>query len=129
MTNKLEFYKCKICGNIVQVIISGTGTLSCCGEEMELLNPKTEIDTIIGEKHTPIIERRENETVISLKNHPMENEHYIQFIESIDRTGNTVCLKYLHPQDKAEFVVLNANDNSTALSYCNIHGLWKGKEL
>jgi len=28
-------YKCKVCGNVVKVIVAGAGTLVCCGEPME----------------------------------------------------------------------------------------------
>ena len=37
---KYESYKCKVCGNVVEVQEVGGGTLSCCGEEMQ----KTTID-------------------------------------------------------------------------------------
>ena len=30
-------YKCNICGNVVKVIQSGAGALSCCGQSMELV--------------------------------------------------------------------------------------------
>lgn len=30
-----ERYKCNICGNDVEVVAVGGGTLTCCGEEME----------------------------------------------------------------------------------------------
>jgi len=30
-------YKCNICGNVVKVIQAGAGTLSCCGQSMELV--------------------------------------------------------------------------------------------
>ena len=30
-------YKCNVCGNVVKVIQSGVGTLSCCGQPMELV--------------------------------------------------------------------------------------------
>lgn len=33
---KDEIYRCNICGNEVQVITVGGGTLVCCGQEMEL---------------------------------------------------------------------------------------------
>ena len=36
MTNLNEIYKCEICGNIVEVIHEGNGTLVCCGENMKL---------------------------------------------------------------------------------------------
>ena len=42
MTEKLELYKCDICGNLVQVILPGVGELVCCGEAMHLLKAQTE---------------------------------------------------------------------------------------
>jgi desulfoferrodoxin-like iron-binding protein len=30
-----ERYRCNICGNEVEVLVVGGGTLVCCGEEME----------------------------------------------------------------------------------------------
>ena len=40
MTERLELYKCNICGNLVEVILSGVGELVCCGEPMEYLEAK-----------------------------------------------------------------------------------------
>ncbi|MHA1865449.1 MAG: desulfoferrodoxin FeS4 iron-binding domain-containing protein [Candidatus Heimdallarchaeaceae archaeon] len=37
-----EKYRCNICGNEVIVTKVGGGTLVCCGEEMELIEPKKE---------------------------------------------------------------------------------------
>ena len=37
MTERLELYRCEICGNLVQVILSGAGELVCCGEPMQLV--------------------------------------------------------------------------------------------
>jgi desulfoferrodoxin-like iron-binding protein len=35
-----EVYRCKICGNKVEVIEVGGGTLVCCGKEMESIEDK-----------------------------------------------------------------------------------------
>jgi desulfoferrodoxin-like iron-binding protein len=32
-----EKYRCNICGNVVEVVEVGGGTLVCCGEDMELI--------------------------------------------------------------------------------------------
>jgi superoxide reductase len=32
-----EKYRCNICGNVVEVINAGGGTLVCCGREMQLV--------------------------------------------------------------------------------------------
>ena len=58
MTEKLELYKCAVCGNIVEVVLSGAGELVCCGEAMEKLEPKTdELDDALKEKHIPVVNR------------------------------------------------------------------------
>ncbi|MFQ5836616.1 MAG: desulfoferrodoxin FeS4 iron-binding domain-containing protein [Candidatus Bathyarchaeia archaeon] len=37
MTKKGEIYLCEICGNKVQVLEEGVGTLVCCGQDMTLI--------------------------------------------------------------------------------------------
>ena len=37
MTKNGEVYLCEICGNKVQVLEAGPGTLVCCGEDMKLV--------------------------------------------------------------------------------------------
>ena len=51
MTNKLDIFKCNVCGNIVEVVLSGGGELVCCNQPMELVVPKTSVES--GEKHIP----------------------------------------------------------------------------
>jgi superoxide reductase len=41
MTEVGEVYFCQICGNKVEVVESGKGTLVCCGEPMKLLRSRT----------------------------------------------------------------------------------------
>jgi desulfoferrodoxin-like iron-binding protein len=38
MTEKVQIYKCDICGNVVSVLEAGDGDLACCGENMRLLS-------------------------------------------------------------------------------------------
>lgn len=38
MTKKGEKYKCEICGNVVEVLHEGVGTLVCCGQPMKLMD-------------------------------------------------------------------------------------------
>ena len=45
MTEKYEIYKCDICGNIVEIVHDGRGTLVCCGQPMTKMVP---ISTAIG---------------------------------------------------------------------------------
>lgn len=127
MTEKLSLYKCNICGNLVQVILDGVGELVCCGQSMEHLLPHQEEESELAEKHKPIIEQNENGKFVRLMYHPMKPEHYIQFIEVYSKDKSCLHLKYLNPNDVAEFDISYLDDNFEALEYCNIHGLWINK--
>jgi superoxide reductase len=122
MTEKLEMYRCNVCGNIVEVLHTGFGELVCCGEPMELLKGKTE-DTG-QEKHVPVIEKKKGNILVKVGSvpHPMEEKHYIEWIEVI--ADGKAYRTFLNPGDapQAEFAV-SANQ-ITAREYCNIHGLW-----
>lgn len=126
MTNKLELYKCNICGNIVEVLVPGAGELVCCGEAMKLITPKnSDDDKMLTEKHTPVIEFIEdNKVKISVANHPMIEEHYIMFIETISSDKNELKIKYFHPNEMAVMTSDIEDKNQQARSYCNIHGLY-----
>jgi len=61
MTQKLEIYKCEVCGNIVEVTHEGVGTLVCCGQPMTKMVEKS---TDAGnEKHVPVPEKAEDGTL------------------------------------------------------------------
>jgi superoxide reductase len=53
MTEIGQVYRCNVCGNIVEVLHAGGGTLVCCGQPMELLIEKNKDAGL--EKHVPII--------------------------------------------------------------------------
>ncbi len=83
MTKKLQIYKCEKCGNIVEVLHEGIGQLVCCEIPMKLMEENT-VDAS-QEKHVPVIERiGENYKVkVGSVPHPMEEKHYIEWIELI----------------------------------------------
>jgi superoxide reductase len=118
MTKLNEIYKCEICGNIVTVLHEGSGGLVCCGQDMKLQEEHTE-DPKLGEKHVPVIEGKK--VVIGSITHPMEEEHYIEWIEASD--DKQVSRVFLKPGEKpeAEFDF----EPTSAREYCNLHGLWK----
>ena len=119
-----EIYKCNICGNIVEVLHAGSGELVCCGQPMELLKEQTE-DPEIGEKHVPVIEKTGNGIKVKVGSvpHPMEDKHYIEWIEII--ADGKVYRKFLKPGDAPEAEFEIKADNIIAREYCNLHGLWK----
>lgn len=120
-----QVFRCSVCGNIVEVINSGGGELICCGEAMELL-VANESDQGM-EKHVPVIEETEKgvKIIVGEVLHPMEEAHYIQWIEVIT-TDSKVIRKHLLPgvSPEAEFGC-SRNKIKEVREYCNIHGMWK----
>jgi len=125
MTKKGQIYICKICGNIIEVVHEGAEALVCCKQPMNLLEEKTADSST--EKHVPFIKRDGNGYIVKVGEntaHPMEEKHYIEWIELI--VDNFVYKKYLKPGDKPEaFFEVPEGKNLSAREYCNIHGLWK----
>ncbi len=78
------------------------------------------------EKHIPVIEY----TIAGIKvtvgsvAHPMEEKHYIEWIELI-ADGKTYR-HFLKPGDAPEAMFNVDAGQVTAREYCNMHGLWKG---
>lgn len=129
MTNKLELYKCTVCENMVQVILDGAGELICCGEPMELLTPKTHEEGK-DEFHIPVYVTDDNgftSIQVGKELHPMTKEHHIEFIERISDDKMKLCLEYLNVNNEARMELQNTIGKETALDFCNIHGLWEGK--
>ena len=124
MAEKLQIYKCAVCGNIVEVLHGGAGELVCCGQPMELLDEKTA--DAATEKHVPVIQKIDGGYKVTVGStlHPMEEKHYIEWIELL--ADGKAYRQFLNPGDapEAEFGV--QADLVTAREYCNIHGLWKG---
>src|SRR3990172_8879527 len=81
MAEKLQIYKCNVCGNIVEVLHGGVGQLVCCGKPMENLAEKTA--DAKTEKHVPVIEKVAAGIKVKVGSipHPMEAKHYIEWIE------------------------------------------------
>jgi len=125
MVQKGQVYKCNVCGNIVEVLYAGGGQLVCCGQPMQLLEEKTQDEG--KEKHVPVVEEKEGgiKVKVGLVPHPMEENHYIQWIEVITQGGS--FRKFLTPgqMPEAEFLV-NKQEVLAIREYCNIHGLWRG---
>ena len=123
MAKKLEVYKCDVCGNIVELLHAGQGTLVCCGQDMTLQAENTADST--KEKHVPVIEKVAGgyKVTVGSTPHPMEDKHYIEWIELI--AGDTVYRQFLNPGDTPEALFKVDADKASAREYCNLHGLWK----
>lgn len=123
MTEKLQIYKCEVCGNIVEMVHAGAGKLVCCGKPMTLLaENSTDAAT---EKHVPVVEKTADGFKVTVGSvaHPMEDKHYIEWIEVI--ADEKAYRKFLNPGDTPEAIFEIKADKVTARAYCNLHGLWK----
>ncbi|MCJ7809372.1 MAG: desulfoferrodoxin [Desulfobulbaceae bacterium] len=125
MAKRLEIYKCEACGNIVEVLHGGEGELVCCGEPMKQLIENT-VDAA-KEKHVPIIEKVPGGVKVKVGSvaHPMEEKHYIEWIEII--ADGTAYRQFLKPGEKPEATFQIKAAKIQAREYCNLHGLWSGK--
>jgi superoxide reductase len=123
MTERLQVYKCEVCGNIVEVLFAAKGELYCCGKPMVLQTENT-VDAA-KEKHVPVIEKISGGFKVKLGEaaHPMLEEHYIQWIEVA--AGDKAYTAFLKPGDAPEAVFMIEADSVTARAYCNLHGHWK----
>ena len=123
MAEKLEIYKCELCGNIVEVLHGGKGELVCCGEPMKLMKENT-VDAA-KEKHVPVVEKTADGFKVKVGSvpHPMEEKHYIEWVEII-ADGEAYCY-FLKPGAAPEATFKIQAAGVTAREYCNLHGLWK----
>ncbi|HOU45976.1 MAG TPA: desulfoferrodoxin [Candidatus Pacearchaeota archaeon] len=121
MAQLKKIYKCSICGNVIEVLHEGAGTLVCCGKDMELLEEKVLEEG--KEKHVPVAEKGETGLKIKVGSvpHPMEEKHFIEWIECMD----CGCRKFLKPGDAPETeFCCSCGCSGKARIYCNIHGVW-----
>ncbi len=125
-TNRLEIYKCNVCGNIVEVFHGGAKDLTCCGQKMELKEENNQ--DAATEKHVPVIEKIDGGYKVTVGEvaHPMTPEHYIEWIELI--AGDQVLTQFLSPDDAPEAIFKTDATDVYAREYCNIHGHWTNKK-
>lgn len=123
MTELRQVYKCNVCGNMVEVLHAGAGELVCCGQPMEKMLEK--VEDVGKEKHVPVIERTTSGIRVKVGSvpHPMEEKHYIEWIEVM--ADGKLCRKSLKPGDQPEAEFETQAGKVSARAYCNIHGLWR----
>ena len=126
MTKILEFYKCNICGNFVEVVFPGAGELVCCGQPMEKMEEKNTSEEMSEEKHVPIVTKTQDGVEIKVGSapHPMEDSHYVMFIEANSADKKYVKRKYLLPHEEPVLKLKCDCKEVVARELCNIHGVW-----
>ena len=122
MKDKIKYYKCPVCGNVIEVVSGDISHIKCCNQEMELLVANT-IDASL-EKHVPIYEKDGDDILVKVGDiiHPMEDKHYIMWISLV--TDDKVIRVDLNPGDDP-VVRFPYIGGAIIYEYCNLHGLWK----
>lgn len=127
MTKKMQIYRCDVCGNVVEVLHTGQGTLVCCGQPMQLKEEKKQEEG--NEKHLPVVTSTDEgvEIKVGEVEHPMEDQHYIEWVEVITKEG--AHRGFLNPADEPKSQFNISKDDVVAVRcYCNVHGLWKNTQ-
>jgi len=125
MATQLQVFKCEKCGQIIEVLHEGKGTLVCCDEPMKLMVENT-VDAA-KEKHVPVVEKTEHGIKVKVGSveHPMMDTHWIEWIEVI--ADGKAYRQFLNPGDVPEAVFCVQAEKFSVREYCNLHGLWKGE--
>lgn len=121
--NRLQVYKCEVCGAVVQVLQPGMASLVHCGKPMKLLAETTSGE--MAPKHLPVIEKIDGGYKVSVgaTAHPMLKAHHISWIELI--ADGRVCRQFLEVGAKPEAMFMCNAKEVSARALCNLHGLWK----
>jgi superoxide reductase len=122
-TDKLQVYKCQICGIITEVLEGGAGELVCCGEPMTLYEENV-VDAS-REKHVPVVTKMEGGFMVAVGSipHPMEAKHFIMWIELL--ADGKAYRQFLAPGEKPEAFFPIQAQTVSARELCNLHGMWK----
>jgi len=129
MAKKLQVFKCDSCGSMIEALHESGCDPVCCGKPMRLLAENS--TEAAKEKHVPVIESRPEGTLVKVGSvaHPMEADHYIEWIELIvpasDGSAAASYRAFLKPGDKSEALFPVKAEKAWAREYCNKHGLWK----
>ena len=121
-----KFYVCSHCGNIIAYVKNVGVPVMCCGQKMqELVAGTTEA---AAEKHIPVytVENNVVSVTVGSVEHPMLEEHYIEWISLQTNLGNQRKLLQPGQAPKAEFALLPGETVEAVFAYCNLHALWKG---
>ncbi|HME42465.1 MAG TPA: desulfoferrodoxin [Syntrophorhabdales bacterium] len=126
MADRMQVYKCEVCGNIIEVVHAGKGVLACCNQPMKLMSENTVEASL--EKHVPVVEKSGDGVTVKVGSvpHPMDEKHYIEWIEiAIDGPDGTIQRQYLKPGQNPNASFIVEEGTVTAREYCTLHGLWK----
>ena len=120
-----KFYVCKHCGKIIAVVKESGVPTMCCGEKMSEIIPGS-VDAA-AEKHVPVYKVEGNTVYVTVGEvaHPMQEEHYIEWVSLQTSSGNQ--RKSLKPGDEPKvcFALCEGDKIEAVYAFCNLHSLWK----
>ncbi len=112
---KMLFYVCPVCGNILTS--TGSASISCCGRKLRALTSSS--DT---QRPEISIQEMDIDYFISIR-HDMEKSHYIAFAAYV--LCDRVFLIRLYPEQTAEFRIPLLKTRGDLYVYCTRHGMQK----
>jgi superoxide reductase len=120
---EFKVYRCNKCKKMHIEVQGSPCPTMCCGEEMVLLKANTTDGA--AEKHVPVVTVDGQKVIVNVGSvdHPMLEEHYIQFVAL--ETAGGIQVKYLNPGEAPHEEFLTAEAPVAVYEYCNLHGLWK----
>lgn len=124
MEEQQNFFTCKKCKNLTEMIKDSGERMVCCGEPMTKLIPNTAEGS--AEKHVPAVTVSDRTVSVEVGSipHPMLEEHHIEWIYLQTEKGRQ--RRFLRLDETASAVFELVDDRPiAAFEYCNIHGLWK----
>lgn len=110
---RLKFYVCPVCGNIINCM--GEADINCHGIHLLPESPR-----VCDDKHKITLEKIEDEYFVNIL-HDMAKMHYISFIAAVGDDG--LQIKKLYPQAKS-YARFKRSGISKILFYCNRDGLF-----
>jgi superoxide reductase len=121
----IKFYQCENCGQIIAKVNDTGVPVVCCGKPMkEIVAGTVEASK---EKHIPVYSVDGGTVTVRIGSidHPMTEEHYIEWVVLQTREGNQ--RKLLSPGSAPEvcFRICDCDEVVAVYAYCNLHGLWK----
>lgn len=117
------FYYCPTCGNVMLKLAGYSVSPSCCGSQMQKLEPGTTDGKT--EYHLPVVEPfGDNLYRISVGKefHPMLPEHSILFVYILTEKG--AIIRKFKSGDVPQFSLRTHSPIEAVYAYCNLHGLW-----
>jgi len=113
--NRIQFYVCPTCGNILTS--TGAASIACCGRQLQPLSP-----TATAPKHTLLVEEVDAEYYANV-DHEMQREHYLLFAACVN--DDRIWINRFYPEQSPAFRFPNMRGGGVLYLYCTKHGLLK----